>query len=91
MNFKRRLLILFLTLTILPLNTLALSKYLVPGGENVGINIQSKGVLVVGFYETNNLKSELKIGDIITSINDNTVASVNDMLNKLMPPKKQLI
>ena len=53
MNFKRRLLILFLTFIILPLNTLALSKYLVPGGENLGINISSKGILVVGFYEIN--------------------------------------
>lgn len=53
MNFKRRLLILFLTFMILPFNTFALSKYLVPGGENIGINIKSNGVLVVGFYESN--------------------------------------
>ena len=80
MNFKRKLLILFLTLFILPLNTLAFSKYLVPGGENLGINIQSNGILVVGFYDTKNSKSNLEIGDMIVSINDTNVTSINDML-----------
>ena len=80
MNFKRKLLILFLTLFILPLNTLALSKYLVPGGMNVGINIQSNGILVVGFYDTKNSKSNLEVGDMIVSINDTPVTSINDML-----------
>ena len=80
MNFKRKLLILFLTLFILPLNTLAFSKYLVPGGENLGINIQSNGILVVGFYDTKNSKSNLEVGDMIVSINDTPVTSINDML-----------
>ena len=86
MNFKRRLLILFLTFMILPFNTFALSKYLVPGGENIGINIKSNGVLVVGFYESN-AKSSLQIGDIIVSIDDNQVSSINDML-KLVDSSK---
>lgn len=80
MNFKRKLLILFLALIILPLNTFAYSKYLVPGGENLGINIHSNGVLVVGFYETSNPKTSLQIGDLITSINDKDISSINDML-----------
>ena len=80
MNFKRKLLVLFLTLFILPLNTLAFSKYLVPGGENLGINIQSNGILVVGFYDTKNSKSNLEVGDMIVSINDTPVTSINDML-----------
>ena len=73
MNFKRRLLILFLAFILFPLNTFAFSKYLVPGGINIGINLSNKGILVVGFYDTNNSKSDLKIGDIITSINDKEV------------------
>lgn len=81
MNFKRKLLILFLTLfSFFPLNTLAYSKYLVLGGNNIGINIQNKGILIVGFYETDNLNNDLKIGDIIVSINDLEVSSINDML-----------
>lgn len=79
MNFKRRLLLLFLTLVILPLNTLALDKKLVLGGQNIGINIQSNGILIVGFYD-NNLKKNLKIGDLIVSINDQEINSISDML-----------
>ena len=86
MNFKRRLLILFLTFMILPFNTFAFSKYLVPGGENIGINIKSNGVLIVGFYESS-AKSSLQIGDIIVSIDDNQVSSINDML-KLVDSSK---
>ena len=59
MNFKRKLLILFLMFLLGPLNTFALSKYLVPGGENLCITIRSDGILVVGFYETNNPQSDL--------------------------------
>ncbi len=80
MNFKRKLLILFLTLFILPFNTFAISKYLVPGGMNLGINIQSDGILVVGFYDTKNEKSDLKVGDLIVFINDTKITSINDML-----------
>ena len=79
MKFKKRLLILFCTLIILPINTLAYSKYLVPGGENLGINIKSQGILVVGFYDAN-VKNDLQIGDLIVSINDNLVSSINEML-----------
>ena len=79
MNFKRRLLLLFLTFLILPINALALSKKVVLGGENVGINIQSDGILIVGFYD-DNAKKNLKIGDLIVSINDQEINSINDML-----------
>ena len=80
MNFKKRLLILFLSLIILPINALAYSNYLVAGGENLGINIQNKGILIVGFYDIG-VKCDLNIGDIIVSINDNKATSINDMLN----------
>lgn len=80
MKFKKRLLILFFSLIILPLNTFAYSKYLIPGGENLGINIKSKGILIVGFYDIGK-KSNLSIGDIIVSINEKKTTSINDMLN----------
>ena len=90
MNFKRRLLILILTFILFPINALALSNYLVVGGENIGINIQSEGVLVVGFYDINKPKSDLKLGDIITSINDNKITNINDMLKQMNPNQNVL-
>lgn len=79
MNFKRKLLILFLIFCLLPINTLAMSKYLVLGGENLGISIQNNGILIVGFYDCST-KSNLQIGDVITSINDQEISSINEML-----------
>ncbi len=84
MKFKKRLLILFFTLIILPINVLAYSKYLIPGGENLGINIKSNGILIVGFYDTK-VKSDLQIGDVIVSINDKEVTSIDEMLNYINP------
>jgi len=77
---KKRLLILFFTLIIFPLNVLAYSKYLIPGGENIGITIKNNGILVVGFYDIGE-QSDLQIGDIIVSINDNQVVSITDMIS----------
>ncbi len=90
MNFKRRLLILFLTLIILPLNTLAYSNYLVPGGENLGITIKSEGILIVGFYDVNTKISDLRLGDKINSINDINISSIEDMLKFIDQNKKSL-
>ncbi len=86
MNFKRKLLIFLISFSIIiPINTFAYSKYLIPGGENIGIEIKSDGVFVVGFYPVNGVdiasKSNLKIGDRIVSINDLKVNSVNDLIN----------
>ena len=86
MNFKRRLLIFLIAFSIIiPLNTFAYSKYLIPGGENIGIRINANGVFVVGFYPVNgkdiSKTSNLKIGDRIVSINDTVIHNVDDLLN----------
>ena len=46
-------LIIFILLFI-PINIYAYSEYIIPGGENIGIEVNSDGVLVVGFYKINN-------------------------------------
>lgn len=88
MNFKRKLLSLFLTLMfILPLHVFAYSSYVIPGGETVGIQINSKGVLIVGFYEVNNQyiakDAGFEIGDKILSINNKEVGTINEMINAI--------
>jgi len=49
---KKFLLTLSLML-IIPLNIIAYSESIIPGGENIGIEIQSEGLIVVGFYKVN--------------------------------------
>ena len=78
---KKCILSLLLVL-IMPLELLAYSEYVIPGGENIGITINSKGLTVVGFYKVNNKyigKETLKIGDIITKIENKEVISIDEM------------
>jgi len=52
MFFKKlKISLILLLLIILPTNILAYSEYIIPGGENIGINIKSDGILIVGFYD----------------------------------------
>ena len=44
-------LLLSLTLLIIPNITLAYSDYIIAGGDNIGIELNSKGVIIVGTYE----------------------------------------
>lgn len=88
MNFKNKLLTLFLTLVLfLPLNVFAYSEYVIPGGETVGIEVNSKGILIVGFYEVNNQyigkDAGFEIGDKILSINNKDVNNINEMVETI--------
>lgn len=56
-------------LLLIPLNIYAYSNKLIASGKNIGIEVNSDGVLIVGFYKENPKKIGLKIGDIIKKIN----------------------
>ncbi len=75
--------IILLTIMLFPLNVFAYSNYIIPGGNNIGIEVKNDGIIVIGFYKINNKYNinDLKIGDVITKINGKNVYSVNDMIN----------
>lgn len=88
MNFKKlknKLLIFIISFIIfsMPLLVLAYSKEVYLGGENVGIEVSSNGVLVVGFYDVNNTSpgkdAGLKIGDIIVGVDDTVINEITDL------------
>ncbi len=94
MKFKNKLLISFFTLLlIIPLNIFAYSNYVIVGGETIGIEVNSKGVLVVGFYKINNSfiakDAGFAIGDVITKVNDKTVEDINSMVSEVEKSNKQ--
>lgn len=92
MKFKNKILLLILLLVIVPINVFAYSNYVIASGETIGIEVNSKGVLVVGFYEVNNefiaKDAGFQIGDKIISIDGKDVNCINDMVNAIETKNK---
>lgn len=83
---NKTMLLLLLTISlILPTNVLAYSQYIMAGGENIGIELNSDGIIIVGTYKVNgnDPASDAKLynGDKIIKINDQNVNNIEQMLN----------
>lgn len=74
-----------LTLLSFPIQTFAYSDKVILGGQNVGISINSKGILIVGFYKVNGVYngSKLLAGDYIEKIGDVSVNNVNELIKAI--------
>lgn len=74
-----------LLLMLMPLNILAYSDKIIPGGQTLGIEVKNDGIIIVGFYRVNGKlnASNLKVGDIITKINNINVTSVDEMVDTI--------
>lgn len=85
MNKLRKIFIIFITYIIIPLNVFAYSDYIIASGKNIGIELHSKGVMVVGLYKIGNTypggDAGIEAGDIIVSINDSDVNNVDELVN----------
>ena len=80
----KKILLTFFIILFCPLNILAYSKNVIPGGESIGIKIESDGLIVVGFYKVNGeyiASDNIRIGDNITHINNKRVYSINELTN----------
>lgn len=84
MLHKIQLFALFLLLLV-PGFVFAYSDYVIASGDNIGIKLQTNGIIVVGTYDINGVDpattAGLKAGDIITTINNKTVNSIDDINN----------
>lgn len=87
---KHRLTTLGLLLLInimIPFNVFAFSDYILAGGQNIGIQLNSNGILIVGTYEVGSQDpaqdANLQTGDRITSINSQKVHSIEEMLQAI--------
>lgn len=60
---------------------------LVPGGQSIGVQLSTKGVLVVGYHLISTASGEtspgesagIRVGDVITKINGKTTSSITDV------------
>ena len=77
--------ILYLILLIMPLNVLAYSNKIIAGGESIGIDIKSDGIMIVGFYRVNGKlnNNNLKVGDIIYKVANTPVSSINELTKEV--------
>ena len=75
--------ILLAVFLLCPLSIYAYSNKVVLGGENVGIKVNSKGILVVGFYNIGNKSpgkdAGLMLGDIIIKVDDTVISKITDL------------
>ncbi len=86
-NFKKTFIALLLSFFIIPINVLAYSDQIIVGGENIGITLNSTGILIVGVYDVDNSspaeEAGLKAGDMITTINKEEVDTIEDMASEI--------
>lgn len=86
-KLKNSILLILTVSLLLPTQILAYSEYIIAGGENIGIELNSKGIIIVGTYEVDGKnpakEANLQVGDIITSINNSKVATIEEMLTEI--------
>ena len=94
-KFKKSIFLLFLSIFIIPSSAFAYSDRIVAGGQNIGMTLSSKGILIVGTYEVNNTspaqEAGLKTGDSIIKINNIEVNSIEEMANQINEVKDEQV
>ena len=87
-------LILSLLMFSMPNIILAYSNYIIPGGENIGIEIKTDGVMVVGTYEIDGsypaIDAGIKTGDMIVEVNNHNISSIDELVTELSNSNDQV-
>ena len=94
LNLKKMLqMFALILLAVFPSIVFAYSSYVIPGGENIGIHLETKYVTVVGFYKVENHyigeESGFQIGDQILSIENEEVTDIDQMISLVDTYKDQ--
>ncbi len=82
---KKKIILFGLLTFLMPIQVLAYSNYIIPGGENIGIEVYNKGIMVVGFYKVNGEypKTNLEAGDSIIKVGSESVNTVNELVSAI--------
>ena len=85
--------ILAIMVLLMPLNVLAYSSEVYLGGNTLGIEISSDGILIIGFYEINGKinkgNPKLKVGDYIKEVNGVEVNNLNELTKEIEKSKDE--
>lgn len=79
---------LFIFILFIPISiVLALTDKVYIGGENIGIDVKTNGILVVGLYKINNelinKDSNISTGDYIIEINNKKIYKIDDFIREI--------
>ena len=92
---KKFILSLLTIYLFIPISVFAYSDYLIASGQNIGVELKSDYVLVVGSYKIKGYNvltdTDLKIGDKIIKINDETVNSVLSLQEVINKQNKDIV
>lgn len=84
--FKKTL-ITFLLIFSIPINALAYSDRIIASGENIGITLNTDGVLIAGTYNVGNNspanEAGLKSGDLITKVNGKKISKIDELASEI--------
>ncbi len=88
MKLKRKLLVFIsILLVILPFNAYAYSDKIILGGDNIGISVKTKEILIIGFYKVNDkfIASDagFAIGDKIVKVNDTKISNIESLVSEI--------
>ena len=79
----------------MPQSILAYSKYIVVGGENIGLQISNNGIIIAGFYKVGDIypgaEANLSKGDIIVKVNGNDVKTIDDFITSIKNSNQKYI
>lgn len=77
----KKLIMMLCLLIVFPLNVWAYASEVILGGNTIGIDIKTRGVMVIGFYKIEGKypKFDIKEGDIITKVEDTEVNSIKEL------------
>ena len=84
-KFKNFIAIFIVATFIMPQSVFAYSKYIVAGGENIGLQINNNGIIVAGFYKIGNIdnSSYLRKGDTIVEAGGKNITSIDEFINAI--------
>lgn len=92
-KLKSFLAIIIVATFIMPQSVFAYSKYIVAGGENIGLQINNNGLIIAGFYKVGKVypgkQAALQKGDIIIKADNNIINSIDDFINVIQNSNQQ--
>lgn len=79
----KKIIFLIISLLIIPSCVFAYSEKIIIGGKTIGIKVDSKGVMVIGFYKVNGKFNKgspnMQNGDYIVKVEDTMINSVDEL------------